>query len=170
MIPASLIIITGLPGTGKTTLATALAQRLDAHHCNTDMIRSDLGLRGQYDSDTKQQVYLALLESAKGGLQTGNIVVIDGTFYQAQLRSRFDQLARSQAVPIHWVELWAEPDLIQKRVSKTRTYSEADFEVYLKIKAAYEPILTPHLRLQSDNSNLQELIEAILAHLEAEKK
>lgn len=170
MIPTSLIIITGLPGTGKTTLATALAQRLDAEHYNTDMIRSDLGLRGQYDSDTKEQVYLALLESAKGGLQTGNIVVVDGTFYQSQLRSRFDQLARSQAAAVHWVELWADPDLIQKRVSKRRTYSEADFEVYLKIKSTYEPILSPHLRLQSNNTNLQELIETILVYLEAQQK
>lgn len=165
-----LLMITGLPGTGKTTVATALAERIAARHFNTDMIREDMELRGQYDRETKERVYLELLARAREGLRTAGKVVVDGTFYQAQLRNRFKDLAHVQGASIHWIELWADPKLIQTRVSRKRRYSEADFEVYLKIKGLYEPIRVPHLRLESNNSNLEEIVEEILSYLDSGSK
>ncbi|NRB51845.1 MAG: AAA family ATPase [Saprospiraceae bacterium] len=165
-----LLIITGLPGTGKTTVATALSERLSAAHFNTDMLRTALGLRGQYDQETKAQVYSILLARAKDAIRDGKTVVIDGTFYQAKLRARFEQLANAEGVPVHWIELSADTEVIRKRVSKQRAYSEADFEVYQKIKESYEPILAPHLSLRSEDTNLQHLIGEILSYLRSQQK
>jgi len=170
MTSPSLIIITGLPGTGKTTVALALTQKLKAEHFNTDMIRMDMGLRGQYDRETKEQVYTVLLDKALSAMREGRSVVVDGTFYQSKLRAKFKHLATTLGVPIHWIELWAEPEVIRKRVGKKRLYSEADFEVHLKVKAMYEPILDPRLRLQSNDSNLSQLVEEILSYLENAQK
>ena len=36
---AKIILITGLPGSGKTTLATKLAQKLRSDHFNADFVR-----------------------------------------------------------------------------------------------------------------------------------
>lgn len=160
-----LLMITGLPGTGKTTVASALAKRLQAEHFNTDMIRQEMGLRGQYDPETKEQVYSILLERTREALAAGKTVVVDGTFYRSKLRDEFRQQLNAQLIPIYWLELWAEDELIRKRVSKARAYSEADFEIYLKIKATYEPILEPHLRLESKDANLEQLVEEIILHL-----
>lgn len=165
-----LLIITGLPGTGKTTVATALSERISAVHFNTDMLRAELGLRGQYDQETKSQVYSLLLERTKDAMRDGKTVVIDGTFYQAKLRHRFKQLATSEGMPVYWIELWADTEVIRKRVSKQRAYSEANFEVYQKIKAIYEPIRDPHLRLWSNDANLEHLIEEILSYLYSKQK
>ncbi len=165
-----LLIITGLPGTGKTTIATILSQRISAAHFNTDMLRAELGLRGQYDQETKKKVYSTLLDRARNAIREGKVVIIDGTFYRQNLRSRFKQLAASEGVPVHWIELWADIEVIRKRVSKRRAYSEANFEVYQKIKASYEPISDPHLRLQSDNTNREHLIEEIIAYVHSEPK
>jgi cytidyltransferase-like protein len=41
-LPATKILIMGLPGAGKTTLATALAPRLNAVHFNADAVRANI--------------------------------------------------------------------------------------------------------------------------------
>ncbi|MBK7408303.1 MAG: AAA family ATPase [Saprospirales bacterium] len=50
-----LILITGLPGAGKSTFALALAAANGAVHLNTDRVRAKLGLRGHYDPESKQK-------------------------------------------------------------------------------------------------------------------
>ena len=165
-----LLIITGLPGTGKTTVARALAQRMQVKHFNTDMIRQEMELRGRYDQKTKEHVYSILLERTRKALRDGSSVVVDGTFYQAKLRAEFNHLAEAQGAMIHWIELWADPQLIRQRVSKKRAYSEADYEVYLKIKASYEPIQGPYLSLQSNNSNLVQVLDEIFSYLDETKE
>jgi predicted kinase len=59
-----LLLIAGLPATGKTTLAEALARQLGAVHYHSDKVRGALNLMGRYDKASKDQVYEALLSAA----------------------------------------------------------------------------------------------------------
>ncbi len=153
-----LIMIMGLPGTGKTTFARSLALGLKGVHLNTDIVRDHLGLRGQYDEDTKNKVYKALLEQAKTALEEGQVVVVDGTFFKKELRRPFLELSEVADSPIRWIEIKASESVIKERVSQSREYSEADFDVYLKIKKAYEPLEEKHLVLHSDEDPIDEMI------------
>ncbi len=164
-----LILIVGLPGTGKTTLALELAKEIDAVHLNSDMIRTSLGLRGQYDAASKAAVYKELHDKAAEVLKQGKKLIIDATLYKVVLRDSFEKLANKYHVPIKWIELKAEDASIKKRVSKKRQYSEADFEVYLKIKATYQPIGRNHLILRSDILSLEEMIEKAQEYIELSK-
>ncbi|MDX1940683.1 MAG: ATP-binding protein [Saprospiraceae bacterium] len=154
-----IIMIIGLPGTGKTTFAESLAKSLGAVHLNTDIIRDTMGKRGQYDLTTKTSIYEELLKLTEEHLQNKRSVAVDGTFYQKKLRIPFDELAKKYQIPIFWMEIRANEDIIRTRVNKRRAYSEADFEVYLKIKSQYEPLEAPNLELWSDQLELSDMVE-----------
>lgn len=149
-----LIVILGLPGTGKTTFARALAARTGARHLNTDMLRVELGLRGQYDETTKARVYDELLRLTRNALKQGTPVVLDGTFYRQAFRDRITDLAQETGAVLKWIELTASPETVKERVSHKRPYSEADFAVYRKIREAFEPLKEERLSLDSDQKTL----------------
>lgn len=160
------IMITGLPGTGKSTFARALAKALDGKHLNTDIIRDALDKRGKYDVDTKAMIYTEMLRQTALMLENGYDVIVDGTFYQKKLRQPYIALAKKKGAPIHWMEISADENAIRTRVNSRREHSEADFEVYLKIKAQYEDLDAPHLDLQSDYLNVNEMVGKAKEYLE----
>lgn len=162
------IMITGLPGTGKSTFAKALANATGAKHLNTDIIRDAMGKRGQYDADTKAAIYAEMLRQTALLLESGATVIVDGTFYQKKLRQPYIALAKKYGAPIHWIEISAQEDTIRHRVKNRRDFSEADFDVYLKIKSQYETLDAPHLDLHSDQMHVPEMVEKVKAYLAKE--
>jgi predicted kinase len=162
-----LILITGLPGTGKSTFALALAKSIDSQYISSDQIREQLGLRGHYDPDSKNQVYQAILSLAQEHLKKGKTVIIDSTLYLKRLRVPFAKLVDRLGVPIEIIEVRADEDTVKERIAKKkRRYSEADFEVYLKIKKIYEPVTGPHLIIESTAVPLPELVEKAKSYLQ----
>lgn len=154
-----LIIVSGLPGTGKTTFAKALAESLDVPHLNSDIIRDELGKRGQYDQRTTSMIYQKMYDRAAAFLQQGKSVIVDATFHKDAKRDPYLNLARAKGYPLKWIELQTQEALIRERVNTKRTYSEADFSVYQKIKSAYEPLKVPHLVLSSGELNVAQMLE-----------
>jgi predicted kinase len=161
-----IIMVIGLPGTGKSTFAHALAVAIGGRHLNTDIIRDALGKRGQYDSETKAGIYAEMLRQTSIALSRGENVVIDGTFYQQKLRLPYIAIAKKYEVPIYWMEIGADEQIIRSRVNQRRIFSEADFEVYLKIKSEYEHLDAPHLDLRSDLLGIPEMVEKARTYLE----
>lgn len=160
-----LTIIIGLPGTGKTTFAKALAAATDAHHLNSDIVRHTLGKQGMYDVNSKAAVYQELFDRTENYLADHQRVVLDATFYKEILRKPYRQLGEKYDITTRWIELRAAEEEIKKRVGKKREYTEADFEVYKKIKASYEPIEAAHLVLWSDQLAVDEMVEKALEYL-----
>lgn len=165
-----LVMITGLPGTGKTTLAGALAGILHATHLNTDILRDEMGIRGQYNKAAKEAVYQELLKRTKALLQKRKSVVVDATFYLSSTRQPYIEMANEMEVPIKWIELTADESVVKERTGKKRAFSDADFHVYKKIKSEYEPLETAHLTLRSDQLQVEEMVAYILEYVKLDSQ
>jgi len=154
-----LIVIFGLPGTGKTTFATALSNQLGIKHFNTDIIRSLSGKSQQYDKENKALIYDEILKLTSLEFEKGKSVIVDATFYKQKLRKRFKVLAQEYDTSVKWIEICAGEEVVKKRVSKKRRYSEADFAVYQMIKSQFEPMEEKYIQLFSGQEEMPDLIE-----------
>jgi len=100
-----LALVGGGPGTGKTTLAHALAERVGAAVISTDEVRRvmqksgaiageagvlDVGL---YAADNIAVVYAEVLRQARVHLADGRSVILDGTWRNPRHRNQVRQLA-----------------------------------------------------------------------------
>lgn len=162
-----LILIIGFPGSGKTTLADAYSARYGALHLNSDVVRAELGLLGQYSPEAKKKVYDALLERAREALLEGREVVVGTTFYKEAVREPFRRVAAECESPLFWVEVRAHESTIRQRMKKPRADSEADFAIYEKIKAEYESLEEPHLVVWSDEMPLEKMTETLREYVTA---
>lgn len=147
-----LIIVCGLPGTGKTTLAKKIADETKSFLLNTDIIRKKMIYEPKYTEEEKSLVYKLLFEMAEKFLMTGKNVVLDGTFYKKDLRERAKEIAKKTKNKFRMVEVRCDEKIVRKGMkerSKKESVSDADFEVYKKIKKQFEPIKERHMILDT---------------------
>lgn len=153
-----LVIVMGLPGSGKSYFAEKLAVKLRAEHLKSDRIRKDLNLLGRYSLEDKVVIYSEMKRLSEENLKTGKPVVLDATFHLKKIRQIFYELADKFPDPIFLILVEAEEHVIRERLSKPREDSEADLEVYNLIKGKFEAVSMPHLKLQSTQNNITEMI------------
>lgn len=140
--PACLVAIGGLSGTGKTTLARALAPGLGvapgALHLRSDVLRKQLaGVDAlqrlppeAYTPKASAAVYAALGRQAAAGLAAGQSVIVDAVFAKPQEREAIAQVAREAGVAFHGLWLEAGATVMKSRVAARRgDASDATVEV-----------------------------------------
>lgn len=158
------VIVFGLPGSGKTYLASRLAERLQATYVSTDVIRKKLISVTTYSEQEKQSVYDRVLSEVSRALPKERIVVVDGTFHRKITRVMFAEYF-NEICNTCFIEVRAEESLVSQRLAKKRKDSDADWEVYLKIKTEWQALPQAHLVLHSTNSNIEHLLYQSLEYL-----
>lgn len=153
-----LIMVMGLPGSGKTYFASALANRINGLHLNSDIIRKQQHQHPQYSVKDKAKVYKAMYDQAHEALKNGKKVIIDATFSLDKYRRPFFQLADNQHLAVILILMKSSEQTIAQRLQKKRQYSDADFGIYKKIKSEFEPLNQSHLILETDKYSLDEMI------------
>ena len=88
------IVLAGLPGAGKSTLAASVARRIpDARVLDKDEVRHALFAPCDYTSAERDVVFAALLDAARYHLGRGRVVIFDGLTF-----SRRAQVAAAEGV------------------------------------------------------------------------
>lgn len=153
--PAQLILTHGLAGSGKTTVSSALAQRIGALRIRSDVERKRLaGLEararsasplggGLYAAQASERTYAHLAECASALLASGQSVIVDAAFLARAERERFAAIARAGDFPFRIVVCTAPVEVLRARVearqARGRDASEADPAVLAFQLAHAEP-------------------------------
>lgn len=158
-----LIVVFGLPGSGKSTFAERLSAATDARLINSDVIREDFLLRGKYTESAKEKVYTEMLKIAMEAIKNGDSVILDGTYYKESLRQKISYTAQVMHLIPHFIEVKADEEVIRERIGRKREESDAGYDVYLKIREQFEPMCDYHLIVHSDAQAPEEMLtEALL--------
>jgi aminoglycoside phosphotransferase family enzyme/predicted kinase len=137
----ALVVMTGLSGSGKSTVALELAQWLGGARVRSDVERKrlsgdappDRAGRGLYTAEATARTYDRMAAAARAALLAGFPAVVDGAFLKRAARDRFRALARELDARFTLVSCEAPADVLRDRVAARhragRDASEADVDV-----------------------------------------
>ncbi|MBI2853583.1 MAG: AAA family ATPase [Chloroflexi bacterium] len=150
-----LIIMVGMVGTGKTTVAEQIASRLGATVISSDVTRKKLaGIpptdhrygepdSGIYSSDFSRRTYDTLFQEAKRIITEGKPVILDATFMLSAGRRQARELAAELGIKFMAIECVLPEEEARRRLDKRMqevTASDAGWDIYLKHKKTFEPV------------------------------
>lgn len=147
-----LALVGGLPGTGKTTVAGHLADRVGAVVLSSDRIRKELaGIdpqasaaagfgAGLYQPDRTDAVYRELLSRAATLMALGESVVLDASWSTQRHRDSAAELARTAQADLLELECRTGAGTAAQRIrSRSATYSDATVEIAERLAEVADP-------------------------------
>jgi len=152
----AIVVVCGLVGSGKSTIARILGARTRYQILNSDVTRKRLaGIsstthpgeeygKGLYSASFNALTYDRLLKDAEERLQSGEGVIVDATFKEPERRRQVSALASRLRLPVLFVECRASEETslrrLKQRENRPGEVSDATAEVYLRQRKEFVPL------------------------------
>lgn len=140
-----LVLVGGTPGTGKSTLAAALSERLGWPALRSDIVRKQLaGMspdesgkasfgEGIYTAEWNRKTYSSLLAQSRKLLEMGESVILDASWARIDDRLQARRLGAEVAAEVLELVCQCTPEIAMARIRERQTSgrdpSDADVEV-----------------------------------------
>jgi aminoglycoside phosphotransferase family enzyme/predicted kinase len=147
----TLIVICGLSGTGKTSVARAIAGELGLRVVSADAVRQSLFgalkgpsgyAEGAYTDEANQKTYRALIETGREILQYDRGVILDATFRRKEDRELALEMAAENGAQWRMIECSLPPELtrtrLDDRTERKGGLSDATWQTYLRQREEFE--------------------------------
>jgi aminoglycoside phosphotransferase family enzyme/predicted kinase len=171
-----LLLVAGLPGTGKSTLARDLAAIANATVIRSDVVRKGLaGVQGPaqadfgaglYTGDWTDRTYAECRRRAEAILFDGGRVIVDATFAEEHRRRDFLDMARRWRVPAALLVCEADAQAVRQRLAqRVADASDAGWSVYEEIARRWQnpgAATLPFVHvIRTDDTGRQSLAQAV---------
>jgi predicted kinase len=162
-----LIVVSGLPGTGKSYLARRLTERLPFVIVETDFIRKTLFAQPTYSAEESGWVHRvghALIDRL---LRKGVRVIFDATNLVEFQREMLYHLADKAGAKLIIVQTHAAEEVVRQRLERRHEVrdphdlSDADWRIYKRMAGRQQKIRRPHLIVDT-SADLDAAITKIL--------
>ncbi len=176
----TVIVVCGLSGTGKSTVAQMLHYRFGFPIINSDRTRKKLAAMpverhaadaykaGIYTDAITESTYAAMLDDAAHQLRDQNGVILDATYQDPRHRKAVLELAARAKVKILFIECRADDAEVRRRLIERqqagKNPSDATVEVYLRQRydfvALTEIAASSHLTVDSTHQS-EDILSAV---------
>jgi len=158
-----LIVFAGMPGTGKSSLARAVARQLGALYLDKDTIKDcAMALADRTRLDAAREIagplsYELLVDLARDNLTLGLSVVLDSPAGYRVFRDKVKQLARSVKADLQLIEcICTDEHLLRQRVESRGAglppYRTRDWATYQRERARFERLTGRRLVIDTAES------------------
>jgi aminoglycoside phosphotransferase family enzyme/predicted kinase len=141
----TVIAVGGLSGTGKTSIARAIASELGLRVISADAIRRSLFGEakrpapygeGAYTAEAGRLTYQKMIERGRETLAADCGVILDATFLRDEDRTTAELMATDAGAEWRFIECRLAPELVHKRIeeraARKEGLSDATWEIYLR--------------------------------------
>ncbi len=138
------IIISGLPGTGKSYFCNRLAERLPFLILESDALRKVLSPAPSYSSQESSRLFRAVHLLIERLLKKGVSLILDATNLSERYREHLYSIVDRLDIKLILVRVEAPPEVVYERLrarrENTESKSDADWEVYQRMKPSVQKI------------------------------
>ena len=168
-----LIILSGLPGTGKSYFARQLNARIPSVVIGSDRTRKALTTNPTYSRKEHSRVFAVCHKIVEDLLLEGYVTIFEATNLTAKSRLPLIKITEKLQVPSLCLVFTASEEIIKGRLTARSygldesSYSDADWHIYSKLKPWQEPQDKNHWHIDSTKDisiPLNELVKIIRAH------
>jgi len=155
-IQRDLILITALPGVGKTTLAREFARQTKGIHFDLDDIKrvvvpKDMVTEGIEPPEYRFKYYAEAIRKLPDlfAQSTTQIVIMDETFHLQAFRQMWDEAAGQLNIKVHWVEAVCDEEIVKERLNIGKDRGNhilvgKGYQMHLLFKKTFESIEEVH--------------------------
>ena len=150
-----LLVLTGLPGTGKSHLSKRLQRRLPLLVLESDRLRKVLAHSPKYTPDESSRLFSACHLLIEEFLGQGRQILFDATNLTEKFRQPLRSIAARRGVPFLVVRCTAPVDLVRRRLADRGAgahpsdYSDAGWRIYSRMHPYEEAVEGRHLNVDT---------------------